>query len=124
MEDENKPEEVPAPPPAVDYSQPPAPGQWSAAPQPPQNDALGQIIPTKNPYALFAYYCAVFALVPCFTPLLAPAAVILGCLGLREINRRPGLPGKAHALVGIILGGLLLLVTVGLVVAFLLAPKS
>lgn len=124
MEDENKPEEVPAPPPAVDYSQPPAPGQWSAPAQAPQNDALGNIIPTKNPYALFAYYCAVFALVPCFTPILAPLAVILGCLGLREIKRHPGLPGKAHALVGIILGGLLLVAMLVLVVAIWLAPKS
>ncbi len=68
------------------------------------------LIPTKNSAALAAYYCAVFALIPCATIFLAPTAIFLGVKGLKAINENPGLPGKAHAWVGIIGGaGLLLL---------------
>jgi len=44
--------------------------------------------------------------VPCFTPVLGPIALILGIFGLRAIRRKPGLPGKAHAWVGVVLGAI------------------
>src|SRR5579863_1786032 len=80
--------------------------------QPSTGPTMGErIIPTKNPKALIAYYCGVFALVPCFTPLLAPAALILGILGKNECKRNPGLPGWGHAIAGIVLGGILTVLT-------------
>ncbi len=77
-----------------------------------------RLIPTKNPKALIAYYCGVFSIVPCFSPILGPAALVLGVLGVRECKRNPGLPGKGHAITGIVLGSittLLSLIGVGLV---------
>src|SRR4051794_39267966 len=65
-----------------------------------------QIIPVKNPKALAAYYCAIFGLIPCVSAILGPVSLVLGILGLRAVNRNPALPGKAHAWIGIILGGL------------------
>jgi len=120
MEDENKPS-----PPPVDYSLPPsAPQTFVAPPQTGQPDAVNQIIPYKNPKALIAYYCAVFALVPCFTPILGPLAIVLGFLGLKDIKQQPQLPGKAHALIGIILGGFMTLALLALIVFVVLASKK
>jgi hypothetical protein len=88
---------------------------------PPQDGAptiTDRIIPTKNPKALIAYYSGVFSLVPCFTPLLGPLALILGILGLNECKRHLNLPGKGHAITGIVLGSittLIMLVLIGIV---------
>ncbi|MBX3118240.1 MAG: hypothetical protein KF784_04185 [Fimbriimonadaceae bacterium] len=122
MSDEHKPEESGQQAPPVqshggtDWSRPPeqAPihgqGQYQRGP----NDGMQTLIPTKNANALAAYYCAVFALVPCFTIFLAPTAIVLGVKGLKNIKENPGLPGAAHAWVGIIGGtGLLLLILIG-----------
>jgi hypothetical protein len=118
-------EPVPEPPPmqpgAFDYAEPPTPPQGYAAA--PQDDALGRLIPTKNPKALAAYYCGVFALVPCFSPVLGPLAIIFGLLGLKETQRHPGLPGKGHAITGIILGGIMTLAVLALVVVVVVFGK-
>jgi hypothetical protein len=111
-------EEQAAPPVQVayDYSQPPTP-MSPVAPY----DPMGNVIPTKNPKALAAYYCGVFSLIPCVTILvLAPAAIYLGLQGLKAVREMPGLPGKVHAIVGIVLGSVMLLLSVGLVI-FVLA---
>src|SRR5580765_3821413 len=101
------PTELPIPPPVasapvpregqVDYSQPPQAGQYYQAQPPQQPGALDRLIPTRNVKALLAYYFGVFGLVPCFSPFLAPAAIILGILGLKECKRDPNLPGRGHA---------------------------
>jgi hypothetical protein len=83
-------------PPAIPSASAPATG----------GDVLGTIIPVKNGKALTAYYCAIFGLIPCVTFILGPTALIMGILGLKAVKRTPGLPGTAHAWVGIILGGL------------------
>lgn len=75
------------------------------------------IIPAKNPLALSAYYCGVFALIPGVGNLLGPAAIVLGVLGLRAQRENPNLPGKGHAIAGIVLGSLTSLVYWGLVLA-------
>lgn len=97
-----------APESAYDWSQPPqhaTPSRPASSPAP----AVGALIPTSNPCALFAYYSGVFSLIPCLGLILGPIAVVLGVLGLKAIDKAPGLPGKAHAWVGIVLGGLVLL---------------
>ena len=76
-------------------------------------DATGGVIPYKNAMALTAYYLSVFSLIPCAGALLGPAAVICGCLGLIHANKHPAASGKAHAIVGIVLGGITGLLNIG-----------
>jgi hypothetical protein len=45
---------------------------------------------------------------------MAPAAVIMGILGIRHANAHPEARGKVHAWVGIIMGGLFTLIWWGL----------
>jgi len=59
--------------------------------------------------ALVGYYLAVFSLIPCAGFILGLAALILGIIGLRLAKKQPTAKGKAHAWVGIILGGLIFL---------------
>jgi hypothetical protein len=74
------------------------------------------VIPTRNPPALAGYYCAIFSIIPCAGNLLGPAALVLGILGMKRRRENPNLPGKAHALVAIILGAVTTLFYWGLVV--------
>ncbi len=74
-----------------------------------RGDATGGLIPYKNAKALASYYCGVFALIPCLGAILGPIALILGFMGLAHANKMPESKGKAHAIVGIILGGLVIL---------------
>jgi len=82
---------------------------------------MDQLIPYRNPQALIAYYCGVFALIPCAGLLLGPVALVLGFMGMSYSNRHPTAGGKGHAIAGVVLGlltsvgnwGVLLLVAVG-----------
>lgn len=65
-----------------------------------------QVIPAKNPLALTGYYVGIFSLIPCVGALLGPAAIVLGAKGLKAIQHTPGLPGKAHSLIAVVIGGL------------------
>ncbi len=64
---------------------------------------VSSIIPYKNVPALAGYYLGVFSIIPCFP--LGIAALVLGLKGLKKVKENPELKGKAHALVGIIVGG-------------------
>lgn len=91
--------------------------------RPPEGDATGGLIPYKNAKALSAYYLGVFSLIPCLGLILGPIAIILGFLGLGYAKKHPEARGQAHAIVGIVLGGLVLaghlaLVAFGLAGAF------
>jgi DNA-directed RNA polymerase subunit RPC12/RpoP len=81
-----------------------------APPQPqyvPASDGtLGGLIPYKNASALWAYYLAIFSLIPVFGIPPGIAAVILGIRGLKFAKVHPEAKGKAHAWIGIILGGI------------------
>jgi hypothetical protein len=77
------------------------------------------IIPIKNPKALIGYYLGVFSLIPCMAMVLGPAAVILGVLGLRARAENPNLPGKAHSIVAIVLGGLTTIANYGVLLVAL-----
>lgn len=80
-------------------------------------DVVSRIVPYKNPQALISYYLAIFSLIPCFGILLGIPAVILGILGMMKRSKDPQKRGTAHALVGIILGGITsLLNIIGIVV--------
>ncbi|OPZ81241.1 MAG: hypothetical protein BWY76_03093 [bacterium ADurb.Bin429] len=100
--------------PALAVTPPPMPGTPGMAPAthvPPSG--LNQLIPTANPLALWAYYCSIFGLLCCV--ILGPTALILGILGLRNVEHTG--VGKGHALTGIILGGLETLVGIGGIIA-------
>lgn len=106
-----------------DYSQPPQYGPY-APPPPGPPSALDRLIPAKNVKALLAYYFGVFSIVPCFTPILGPAAIVLGILGLKECRLNPNLPGKGHAITGIVIGSIMTFLLVGVVVLVLLFGKA
>ena len=114
--------ENPEPPPIQqDFRQPPGPASYSR----PQTDSpMSKMIPTANPPALIAYYLAIFGLVPGFCLVLSPAAVVLGIVGLKRIQSTPGLPGKAHALIGIILGGIVTAICVVVVMLAINASRG
>jgi hypothetical protein len=82
---------------------------------------VDHLLPAKNPPSLIAYYLGVFSLIPCAGNLLGPAAIIVGVIGLRAQKANPNLPGKGHAIAGIVLGSLTSLLYWGLVVAFVLS---
>jgi hypothetical protein len=115
----------PTPPPVAtpDFSRPPQVGQYYQPHEPGQPGAVDRIIPTRNVKALLAYYFGVFGLVPCFSPFLAPAAIVLGILGLKECSRDPNLPGRGHAITGIVLGSIMLVLVLA-VVGFALAAQA
>ncbi|MFC1679875.1 hypothetical protein ACFL2T_06665 [Elusimicrobiota bacterium] len=73
---------------------------------PPNDDGVGGLIPYKNTKALIAYYLGVFSLIPCLGLLLGIGAFILGLLGLAHAKKHPESGGKAHAWIGIVVGGL------------------
>lgn len=74
-----------------------------------RGDATGGLIPYKNAKALASYYCGVFALIPCVGAILGPIALVLGFMGLAYAKKVPESKGQAHAIVGIVLGGLVTL---------------
>jgi hypothetical protein len=84
-----------------------------------EGDVTGGVIPYKNGRALASYYCGVFSLIPCVGMVLGPIAIILGFLGFSYANKHPKASGKAHAVVGIILG--MIVVTGHLTLALLIA---
>jgi len=74
-----------------------------------KDDGIATLIPYRNPNALISYYCGVFALIPCVGLILGPVALVLGFLGLSYNKKHPTAGGVAHAIVGIVLGSLVLL---------------
>ena len=86
-----------------------------------EEDATGGLIPYKNGKALASYYCGVFSLIPCFGAILGPIAIVLGFLGYSYANTNPRAAGKVHAVVGIVLGTLVVIGHIGLLVVLIAA---
>lgn len=72
-------------------------------------DGIERLIPRDNPDAIGAYYTGLFAIVPFLGLVLGIIAIVLGVRALRAVGRDPGVRGKTHAWVGIILGSIFLL---------------
>jgi hypothetical protein len=89
-----------------------------------EGDATGGLIPYKNGKALAAYYTGVFSLIPCLGAILGPIAVVLGIMGLNYAKQHPRASGQAHAVVGIVLGGLTALGNIGAVIAIAVAAAT
>jgi hypothetical protein len=86
-----------------------------------EGDATGGLIPYKNGKALAAYYTGVFSLIPCLGAILGPIAVVLGIMGLKYAKKHPIASGQAHAVVGIVLGGLTALGNIGGAIALIVS---
>ena len=69
------------------------------------------ILPRRNPFALFAYYLGVFALVPVVGLALGPLAVVLGVFGVRAARRKPDVKGGGHAWAGVVMGAVGIIVS-------------
>ncbi len=88
------------------------------------DDAIQSIIPYKNVNALLAYYLGIFSCIPCLGLPLAIAAIVLGYKGLDACNANPALKGKVHAIIGIVLGTINLLISLGLIIMSLVARAT
>ncbi len=104
---------------ALTAAAPAAPPQAAATTPSTPEGVLETLIPYKNGAALTAYYLGIFSLVCGF--LLGIPALILGIRGLHHAALHPEAKGKVHAWVGIILGSLTTLVTLGIAAAILLS---
>ena len=89
-----------------------------------EGDATGGLIPYKNGKALAAYYTGVFSLIPCLGAILGPIAIVLGIMGLNYAKQHPKASGQAHAIVGIVLGGLTALGNIGAVIALVVTAAT
>jgi len=89
-----------------------------------EGDATGGLIPYKNGKALAAYYCGVFALIPCLGLALGPIALVFGFMGLKYAKEHPRAGGKGHAIAGIVLGSLVLLGHLGVIFVFAIAAAT
>ncbi len=87
-----------------------------------QSDSTGGVIPYKNPQALTSYYLGVASLIPCIGLITGIIALVLGIKGLKRAKVEPWVRGKAHAWVGIVLGGGMLLLNVIGIVMLILGP--
>ena len=78
-----------------------------------QSDDVRQtLIPTKNMPALLSYYFGVFGLIPLLGLPLSVAAIVSGLIGMRKYKMKPTPGAKGHAVTGIVLGVLELVVFV------------
>ena len=72
--------------------------------------AMSTLLPPNNRPAGRSYVLALFGLIPGLGALLGPTAVAFGWFGLRQHRRDPKAMGKGHAMVGMTLGVLEILV--------------
>ena len=89
-----------------------------------KGDATGGLIPYKNSQALIAYYCGVFSLIPGLGCVLGIVAVVLGVMGLQYAKKNPKAKGTGHAITGIVLGVVGVLVVPAIGVALLAMSKK
>jgi hypothetical protein len=96
---------------------PPPLSNTPAATSPTQQHAINHLIPTGNSSSLVAYYCGIFGVIPCLSPVLGPIALLFGISGLsvaKKIN-----VGRTHSLVGIIAGSLEILLSIAILIAII-----
>lgn len=82
------------------------------------DDIVRTLVPTRNPKALVAYYCGIFGLIPMLGFILGPIALLFGILGLRHASLYRKAKGGGHAIAGLILGPLDLIISVVAVILF------
>lgn len=96
---------------------------------PPAGDGgMSTLIPYKNGMALAAYYTGFGALLACFIPVIGIfvgiLTVVLGVLGLKKAKAHPEAKGGGHAITGIILGSVVIVLNLGLSVIMIAGMAS
>jgi len=88
----------------------------------PSNDAaLGYIVPINTSiWAIFASYVGLFAV----SMLLAPIALILGIIALRDVRKHPEKTGKGRAIFAIVMGTIFTLLPLGILVFAMIADAA
>ncbi len=76
-------------------------------------------IPTKNMPALLSYYAGVFGFIPFLGLPATIAALVLGRIGIRKAKANPTPGAKGHAIAGLVMGTLQMIVFI-LFLAFIL----
>jgi hypothetical protein len=109
MSEEQKPPPAAPPVQQPDYS---TPTTYTHPQQSAPQGSFTSLIPTNNPPALIAYYVGIFSMLPVACVVLGPIALVLGIKGLKAYQANPQISGKAHAWIGIVLGGLSTLVAI------------
>lgn len=66
--------------------------------------AMAHMIPTKNKWALAAYYCGVFSWIPILCFVLGPISFLLGVIGFFKALKSDKKYGIGHAITGMALG--------------------
>ena len=85
---------------------------------------VGYVIPYKNGPALAAYYIGICGLLLCFIglgPLSGIAAVVFGFMGMSRASKNPEAHGRVHAIIGIVLGFVQILLGCGIDVGIVLS---
>jgi len=80
-----------------------------------QDGGLSMVLPAKNPYSLWAYYCGVFSFMPFIGIPLAIIAVATGVMGIYRFKTTPGAKGILHSSGGLVLGLLSIVTQIGLI---------
>jgi hypothetical protein len=99
-------------------------GQYQAPIAAPQSLIGSKMIPSGNPPALWSYYVGIASLAPCVGGIAGPAAIICGVKGLKKFRENPAVYGKAHAIVGIVLGSIGCVITYGLIAVLFAASAT
>ncbi len=71
------------------------------------------LMPVNNPKSLWAYYLGFLALLPIIGLFAAVPSFILGIQAIQVARTLPGNEGHGHALVGIILSGIGMFLSLG-----------
>ena len=131
--EEGRPKRRPTQP-ERDDRPPPLPDEYDDRPRRPsrrrrdrdyeEDDALSTIIPYHNGRALAAYYTGVFSLICIIGVPLAIVAIILGALGLRFVKKNPEAKGTGHAIAGIVLGSISIILHIAVVLIFVIIAAN
>ena len=76
------------------------------------------LIPTGNPAALIGYYLGVASLIPLVGVITGLPAIVLGAVGISKAKANSAAGGLGHAITAIVLGGIGLLISVGILSVF------
>lgn len=91
---------------------------------PSSNDSFQALLPTKNIPALLSYYFGIFGLVPFLGLPFSIAAIVLAKIGLSRFKSDPTPGAKVHALIGLVLGIVQLIIFAAFIVFIILLSQN
>jgi hypothetical protein len=96
-----------------------APGMQSGTPGSGGGDFISTMVPAKNPPSLVAYYLGILSCIPVIGLPCAIIALIQGVKGVKLANSNPEAKGKTHAIVGLVLASIGLLINLVMIFGLL-----